>query len=352
MIKSVDEIYEEMLSCFGARTGMEPREGCDLSARFYALAAQVYSLYIQADWVTRQAFPQTAEGEYLDRHAQLRGLERKPAVAAEGIVRFTAGETAAAPRDIPQGTVCMTAGLVRFETTSPAVLEAKKLTVEVPVRALEAGTAGNVSAGAILSMAVAPMGIAFCTNPKACSGGADGETDSALRERVLDTFKRLPNGANAAFYQQGALSFDQVVAATVIPRPRGVGSVDVVPATLAGIPGSELLKELQAYFEERREIAVDVKVRVPQTVTVNISVQVVPEEGRDKAQVLAGVETALRGWFTGKLLGQDILRAKLGHLIYNCGGVANYTITIPAADVIVEDDVLPLLGTLKVEEKT
>ena len=31
------------------------------------------------------------------------------------------------------------------------------------------------------------------------------------------------------------LSFEQVVAAAVIPRPRGVGSVDVVPATLAGM---------------------------------------------------------------------------------------------------------------------
>ena len=80
-MKTAEEIYQEMLSCFGERTGLEPREGCDLSARLYALAAQVYSLYVQADWVVRQAFPQTAEGEYLDRHAQLRGLERKPAVA-------------------------------------------------------------------------------------------------------------------------------------------------------------------------------------------------------------------------------------------------------------------------------
>ena len=46
-----------------------------------------------------------AEGEYLDRHAQLRSLERRPASAAEGVVRFTAGEAAAAPRTIPRGTV-------------------------------------------------------------------------------------------------------------------------------------------------------------------------------------------------------------------------------------------------------
>lgn len=349
-MKTVEEIYEEMRTCFGTRTGMEPREGCDLSVRLYTAAAQVCALYIQADWVIRQAFPQTAEGEYLDRHAQLRGLERKSAAAARGTVRFTAGEAAAVPREIPQGTVCMTAGLIRFETEKPAVLPAGKLTVDVPVRALEPGAAGNVPAGSILSMAVAPMGIASCVNQQACAGGADREGDGELRERVLDTYKRLPNGANAAFYEQGALSFEQVAAAAVVARPRGVGSVDVVPATLAGVPGQELIGQLQDYFDQRREIAVDLRVRAPGTKTVNVSVRVKPEEGRDVAEVLAQVRQAVQGWFTGKLLGQSVLLARLGGLIFSCGGVANYAVTAPAADVSIAADVLPVLGTLTVEE--
>lgn len=351
-MKTVDEIYGELLASFGKRTGLEPREGCDLSARMYALAAQVCALYVQADWALRQAFPQTAEGEYLDAHAQLRGLARKRATAAQGTVRFTAGEKADAPREIPKGTVCMTAGLVRFETERAGVLEAGALTADVPVRALEAGEAGNVSAGAISSMAVAPMGIASCTNPQPCSGGSDGEGDEVLRERVLGTFKRLPNGANAAFYEQGALSFDQVAAAAVVARPRGVGSVDIVPATMSGLPDKELLDQLQAYFEERREIAVDLKVRAPRTAVVNITVQVEAREGWDRAEVLSRVERAVREWFTGRLLGQDILRAKLGSLIYDCDGVENYAISAPAADLRVDSDVLPMLGTLRVEAKT
>ena len=351
-MKTVDEIYGELLASFGKRTGLEPREGCDLSARMYALAAQVCALYVQADWVLRQAFHQTAEGDYLDAHAQLRGLARKRATAAQGMVRFTAGEKADAPREIPKGTVCMTAGLVRFETERAGVLEAGALTADVPVRALEAGEAGNVSAGAISSMAVAPMGIASCTNPQPCGGGSDGEEDEVLRERVLGTFKRLPNGANAAFYEQGALSFDQVAAAAVVARPRGVGSVDIVPSTMSGLPDKELLGQLQAYFEERREIAVDLKVRAPRTSVVNITVQVEAREGWDRAEVLSRVEKAVREWFTGRLLGQDILRAKLGSLIYDCDGVENYAISAPAADLRVDSDVLPVLGTLRVEAKT
>ena len=349
-MKTIDEIYREMLACFGEETGLEPREGTDLSARMYALAAQVYALYVQADWVTRQAFPQTAEGEYLDYHAQLRSLERKPALPAQGTVRFTAGEAAQSDRAIPEGTVCMTAGLVRFATTQAAVLPAGELTVDVPVQALEPGTAGNVSAQTVVSMAVAPMGIASCTNPQAFAGGADGEGDEELRARILDTFRRLPNGANAAFYEQGALSFDQVAAATVIPRPRGVGSVDVIVSTLAGTPGEELLEQLQDYFEQRREIAVDVQVKAPTPVTVNVAVQVKAKGGWDKTQVLDQVEETLEGWFDGKLLGQDVLLARLGSLIYGCDGVENYAVSAPAADLAVDADQLPVLGTLSVEE--
>ena len=330
-MKTIDEIYREMLACFGEETGLEPREGTDLSARMYALAAQVYALYVQADWVTRQAFPQTAEGEYLDYHAQLRSLERKPALPA-------------------QGTVCMTAGLVRFATTQAAVLPAGELTVDVPVQALEPGTAGNVSAQTVVSMAVAPMGIASCTNPQAFAGGADGEGDEELRARILDTFRRLPNGANAAFYEQGALSFDQVAAAAVIPKPRGLGSVDVIVSTLAGTPGEELLEQLQDYFEQRREIAVDVQVKAPTPVTVNVAVQVKAKGGWDKTQVLDQVEETLESWFDGKLLGQDVLLARLGSLIYGCDGVENYAVSAPAADLAVDADELPVLGTLSVEE--
>lgn len=348
-LKTLEEIFQEMLACFGERTGMDAGEGCDLSARLYALAAQVYALYIQADWVTRQAFPQTAEGEYLDRHAQLRGLERKQAVAAQGTVRFAAGEASSEARSIPEGTVCMTAGLVRFETVQPGVLEAGALTVDVPVRALAPGTAGNVSAGAIVSMAVAPMGIRSCVNPEACAGGVDPETDEALRERVLDTFRRLPNGANAAFYEREALSFDQVAAAAVVPRPRGAGTVDVVAATTSGIPSQELLDQLTAYFQAIREIAVEVQVRAPETVTVDISVRIAPKEGTEFDQAAAGVERAIQNWFTGRLLGQSVLLAQLGNLIYQCDGVSNYAIAAPAADLPVAEDVLPVLGTLSVE---
>ena len=349
MVKTVEEIYQEMLSAYGEKTGVAPAEGCDLSARLYACAAQVFSLYVQAGWVARQAFPQTAEGEYLDRHAQLRGLERKEPVAARGVVRFSGEISENTDRPIPAGTVCMTAGLIRFETIEDGLLAAGQAHVDVPVQALVPGISGNVAAGTILSMAVAPAGISACSNPSPCQGGVDREGDEQLRQRVLDTFQRLPNGANAAFYEQGALSFDEVAAASVLPRSRGIGTVDVVVSTHSGKADPALLEQIQAYFQRRREIAVDVQVRAPEQVKVDVAIRLQPAEGSSLETAAAGVEAAVRNWFSGERLGKPVLLAQLYSLIFACDGVANCKLAAPADDVEIAAHQLPVLGNLTVE---
>ena len=126
--------------------------------------------------------------------------------------------------------------------------------------------------------------------------------------------------------------------------------MDVVVSTPAGLPDQALLEEMTAYFEQRREIAVDVQVRAPETVTVDVAVQVAAGENADPAQVKQTVEEALKGWFTGHRLGEKVLRVRLGDLVYQCQGVENYVISAPAADVAVEADQLPVLGTLTVGE--
>ena len=135
-----------------------------------------------------------------------------------------------------------------------------------------------------------------------------------------------------------------------MPKPRGTGTLDVVVATHQGLPDRDLLDELAKYFQRRREIAVEVQVRAPQTQAVQVAVQVAPHSEYRAEQVLEEVEDAVRGWFTGQRLGHDVLLAQLGSLIYGCDGVANYAILSPTTDVEVEQDVLPVLDTLTVEE--
>ena len=78
-----------------------------MALRLYAVASQLYCLWVQTDYLTRQTFPQTAEGEYLDRHAALRGLTRGAAAKAAGTLRFCLKEAAAAAVTVPAATACM-----------------------------------------------------------------------------------------------------------------------------------------------------------------------------------------------------------------------------------------------------
>lgn len=346
-MKTVEELYTQMQADFTARTGMEVAQGADLSARLYAVAAQLYALYAQADWVNRQCFPQTAAGEYLDYHAQLRGIERKGAEYARGTVRFYGDEAGDSDRVIPAGTVCMTQGYVRFATVQDGVLPAGERYTDVPVQAVQAGSAGNVGAGSVNTMAVVPVGITGCSNPTDMTAGADRESDEQLRGRVLASFARLPNGANCAYYEQLAEAFEDVAAAVAIPRRRGVGTVDVVVAAQSGLPEQALLDEIGRRMEENREIAVDVAVVGPETVPVDVTVRIAAQ---DFDTVSEQVKQAVRGWFSGGLLGESVLRARLGNLIYAVDGVDNYEIVLPERDVAAERGQLPVLRELSVEE--
>ena len=337
-----------MLETFRTETGSEAAGTSDLAVRLYAVAAQVHALYAQSEWVVRQCFPQNAQGEYLDRHAQLRGLERREAACAQGTITFQAGSTPAAPLTVPAGTVCMTAGLVRFETLEEGIIPAGSQSVTVSAQALEAGSGGNVAAGTIRTMAVAPVGVSGCTNQNAFAGGADRETDEALRERVLETYRRMPNGANAAYYEQEAMAFDGVAAVSVLPRARGVGTVDVVVSAPGGTPEEDLLQALEDHFEARREIAVDVQVRAPQTQVVNVAAAVSPAEGHTQDEAEDAAQEAVERWFDGTRLGRSVLRAELCGRIFSQEAVGNCAVTAPAADVILNADELPALGSITI----
>ena len=349
-MKEWTEIYEQMRGTFAQRAGFVPSEGCDSAVRLYALAAELQSLLMQADWVLDQSFPQTAQGMYLDYHAETRGITRAAAEKAVGTLRFAAADKVTAACPIEKGTVCMTAEGVRFETTKKAVLLKGETYVDVPASAVEAGASGNAIAGAIHLMSVYPVGITQCTNPEAFSGGSDEESDEKLRERVLASYKRLPNGANAAFYEQEAMSFPNVAAAKAVSRAHGIGTVDVYVSTHAGAPDKKLLGEIEAVLQKKREIAVDVEVKAPTEKTVNMSAELTAEQGWTMQEITDAATAALQAYFTGERLGEAVYTAKLANILYGVEGVKNCHLLTPDEDVSVSATELPVLGTVTITE--
>lgn len=349
-MKSIEEIYQTLLSDFEKRSGFTPEEGCDLAVRLWAAAAQIQALHIQADWVLDQSFPQTAQGIYLDRHGFLRGLQRLPAVKATGTLQFSVGLPPVADITIPAETVCMTEREIRFQTTAPAVLKAGEVTAEAPAEALEGGGGGNAAPGAVHILTACPMAVTACTNPAAFSGGRDQEDDESFRKRILESYQRLPNGANAAWYEQTAMNYGGIAAARAVGRPRGTGTVDVYVATEKGLPPAELLAGLQAVFQEKREIAVDVEVKAPSVQAVHVTVALETAPNSTFSSVKAAAEQAITTFFTGRLLGRPVRLAELGNCLYTLEGVENYRFSSPASDLPSNETVLPVLGSLTVTE--
>lgn len=346
----IQEIYEELLEAFAARAGYTPGDSCDLAVRLWAAAAQIQALNIQADWVLEQSFPQTAQGEYLDHHGQMRGLTRQEAARAVGTLRFSVESAPVADITIPAETVCMTEAQTRFCTTEDVVLAAGMLSVDAPAEALEGGSSGNVLAGAVCILTACPLAVTGCTNPEPFTGGSDQESDESFRERILESYQRLPNGANAAWYEQTAMSYSGVAAAKAVGRARGIGTVDVYVATESGLPSEELLSGLQEELQEKREIAVDVAVKAPEAQAVDVAVEIAAAEGFSFAQVRSEAEQVLAAFFTGHLLGEAVLLAELGNRLYTLEGVKNYRFSAPEGDLSAVDSVLPVLGTLNITE--
>lgn len=351
-MKEWTEIYEQLRGTFAQRAGFVPSEGCDSAVRLYALAAELQSLLMQADWVLDQSFPQTAQGTYLDYHAETRGITRGAAEKAAGVIRFAAADKVTAACPIEKGTVCMTAEGVRFETTEDAAIAVGSQWADVPAQAVEAGAGGNVIAGTVTLLSAMPVGVVQCTNPAAFSGGCDAESDEALRERVLASYQRLPNGANAAYYEQEAMRYPGVAAAKAVGRARGIGTVNVVIATHAGVPDAALLAAVETDLQKKREIAVDVKVLAPTVETVAVTAALKAAPGYTFAEVKAGAQSALETLFTGGLLGKSVTTARLLTLLCGVEGVENVHLTAPAADVAVDATELPMLGTVTLSELT
>ena len=175
-----DEIYSRMAEAYAEKAGFDPADAADIGLRLQVLAGEMETVLREVDKVRAAAFPQTAGGEALDLHAGERGLERKPAVQAEGALTFSRATALTYDVDIPAGTVCAASrAAVEFETTEAATLTAGMLSVTVKARAVQGGRAYNAAIGTVDTLVAPPAGIETVTNETPFTGGTDAETDDA-----------------------------------------------------------------------------------------------------------------------------------------------------------------------------
>lgn len=240
-------------------------------ARVYAGIYHV--LYGVLQWLSLQILPSTATDiDYVIAYGQAFGIERQLATKAAGTLDFTGTNTTA----IPLGTLIVREDGVTYITTEAGVIASG--VAEVAVEAVEAGTAGNMTAGTTLSLASPIAGIdSEVAWASGFDAGTDDETVDALKDRILARMAQTPHGGAAGDYETWAREVAGVFRALAIPIARGAGTVDVyflhTGGTGIGIPTTGQIEDVDEYLRGpgRRPVTADLLTMAPVEVDVDFT---------------------------------------------------------------------------------
>lgn len=206
---------------------LNKREGSLIRTSLAAAAWAMEGLYINLEYVQKQAYGTTATGTYLDKIAATAGLVRKPATYAQLNARFNI--------EIPIGTRFVKdtddgdrvyfdlVSIANSPTTDPEYVDAPFLGV---VEAEEAGSYPNILRGD-LSLISFVVGLTTATIVDVHEYGVDEETDALLRARYLEAIGRVDFGGNIQSYRNYVLAQEGVGACQVWPCWNGPGTVAI-----------------------------------------------------------------------------------------------------------------------------
>lgn len=334
-MSSFDEILHNMVEEYESQAHCKINDESDIMLRLKVLSGELYKQNVHADFVMRQIFVNTATGNYLDMHAQRRGLTRKNAVKAKGEVTFYAEVIPQENLTISAGTVVCTSSdeAIRFITDEDVTMYHNVRTVTAPVTAEIAGKSGNVEAGAVSVIVTPVAGITSVKNLNAFEGGENAESDDNLRNRVLDSYRDISNGTNSVYYKKLAQSVEGVYSAGVYPRARGTGTVNVYVAAKGGPVTSAVLSQVQDIMDVSRELNVDVLVANANKLNYELYIRLEPQDGYDFDDLSITIRNKLCEYINSLGIGVDVLLKDLGDIIYHTDGVKNYSFISSSADL-------------------
>ncbi|GGL15966.1 baseplate J/gp47 family protein [Deinococcus radiotolerans] len=234
----------------------------------------------------------TAHGAWLDALVESQyGLSRQASTFARFLVRFSAPVTTGL--QVPAGMIVGTGTGLRYTTREAVTLE-PGASADVLAVADSPGAAYNVPAGTITVLHTPLPGLSV-TNPPGSllSGGADTETDDALRVRASGRWAELGGGATRRAYEFWALTSHPSVDRVLVldEHPRGQGTVDVVLWGEGGL-GSSVVTAADEYIQARRPVTADVQVYSAHEINTPVPLDVYAP-GADPVSVTAQIQQAL-----------------------------------------------------------
>lgn len=329
IVPTLEEIRASLLRDYQTYyPNADTSEDSDAYARASSLAACAEGIYAHQKWLIKQFFPDTADTEFLEKHAGLRGLRRRNATYAAGKGATISGNPDAV---IAVGLQIKTEDGRFYETTESAVISSGGTAV-VAVRSLATGAVQNIKTATKGSFMAAPVGVSTDVVLNDVVGATNAESDSSLLERLLNKIRRPAAGGNKYDYKDWALEVDGVEQAYVYPLRRGLGTVDIAITADNGVPSDDTVRRAQEYIDQERPVtAKESKVVKPDVTKVNFNIQV-KISGVALNDIKTAINNALRDYFNGLIPGDDLIVSQCKAVVNNLIGVVDRRFIAPTAN--------------------
>lgn len=311
-----------------------------------SVSGLIHGMYGYLDWIARQVFPDTADGEHMERIGSFWGVTRKPAVRAAGTAVFQGVDGS----HIGVGSRLQTGDGSVYQTTSAGFIAGGTLTLSVA--AAEPGHAGNLGQNVSLIFASPIVGVQAEAVSDVLVGGADAESDDSLRERVLTRMRKPPHGGAAFDYIAWAKEMSGVTRAWA--KNMGPGSVRVRfmmdDAYDDGIPQAADVATVFAHIDGLRPLGVKaLSVMAPVAASQDFSILLKDENGDTVTDttVRANVEAELRDLIRREAEpGKPLLFSKIREAISTAIGEYDHRISSPSDDVTYAPGEIAVMGAI------
>lgn len=306
------------------------------------LAGASHGWHGHADWIARQILPDTAEAEFLARHAALWGVARKPAQGATGPATVTGTDGAA----VAAGAVLSRSDGARFVVTQGAVIAAG--TGTITLEAEDGGAAGTCPFGQRLTFTspIAGVQAEAVVGAGGIIGGAEEESDASLLARLLSRIQTPPHGGTAKDYRDWALAVPEVSRAWVIPGWMGPGTVGVtftMDGRLSAIPLAGDVEAVQTAIDAVRPVTGSCTVFAPAPLPLALMIRALPPTPEVQAAITAELTDLI---FREAEPGGTLLISHIREAISIAAGEMDHEVISPIGNVSVEPHELLVPGDI------
>lgn len=313
-----DETFEAIMERLLDRVPdeIDKREGSVIYNALAPAAVEIMILYMELGFVEIEAYPDTANLDYLIRHAAERGIIYKEASHAVVKGRFS-------PPDLD-----VTGGRFTELTTGLAFIAAEKIGGGLYYLECEtAGIEGNISTGQLITdesfddeIALESAEIIGLEN-----AASDEEDVESLRKRYFDSIDSQAFGGNQADYRAKMLAQDSVGGVKVYPVWNGGGTVKLVFLNNAySVPGESVVANIQEMIDPEpvsgeglgiAPIGHVVTVEGAEPVPINIALTVLYTEGNTVETARASMSSAVEEYFLSVRKAWDENDCKAGSVV-------------------------------------